>query len=388
MFKHTSFEDSPIMRSLTKVAHEKGWVTPTAPLVKQSAPIQDLTPTEDLMANVLKLTQGLRTVGFDKQAQELENHFVAYKKAQTLYGISNEKGEDLVDSAHPKGSHKLRDVDSTEATIETILDRHLQFVEVVNSKPTGKLASSRDIIQAVKMVLAQDASVNDNKIYSNLNYIFKIVNQVEQMVQKEVTLSIEFQQLTDLIKLTATNPTEDNLNEIISQLNNLKFHTKPHNWATLGFGGVTDDTWAQVEPLIDLAIRYTNHALQLRKNENINLGKSNVQQYPNPDAAAPTSTPELQVGEVTITSDPVISKGSQLVNALNAYKSVANVAKNPRALNWITQQIAEIEDVLQRYNKAEDTGQLAQVQEALTQEIQTKTNEVQDFYQKVVNLTK
>jgi hypothetical protein len=66
-----------------------------------------------------------------------------------LYETTKEKGEDLVDAAHPKGSHKLEGVDG-DATVETILDQHSKIVDIINKKPTGKLASSRDIINAVK----------------------------------------------------------------------------------------------------------------------------------------------------------------------------------------------------------------------------------------------
>src|SRR5258708_5643973 len=152
-YKHVKFEDSSTMRSLTKLAQDKGWIK-EEPVVKTASPVLDLQPSDNLLENLLKLCQGLRTSGFEKQAEELESKFVIYKQAQTnLYNVGGEEGEDLVHAAHPKGSHKLENVDSTEATFEDILDQHMKGVEVATKAPHGKLASSEDIVNAVKVAL-------------------------------------------------------------------------------------------------------------------------------------------------------------------------------------------------------------------------------------------
>jgi len=156
-FKHVKFQDSAVMRSLEKVAREKGLVkeqdlVKTASITKKA----DLTPSSTLTANLIKLSVGLREAGFDKYADEVETKFMAFKQADTLYQTSKEKGEDLVEEAHPKGSHKLEGVDADEAVFETILDQHLQNIKMIDKMPTGKLASSAEIVNAVKMVLGQD----------------------------------------------------------------------------------------------------------------------------------------------------------------------------------------------------------------------------------------
>lgn len=155
-FKHVKFEDSAVMRSLQKVATEKGWAKPE-PLTKSASSKLDLFPTTNLTENILKLCEGLRHQGFNKYADELEDKFVVYKQAAaaTLYETSSEEGEDLVDRAHPKGSHHLENVDSDEAVIETILDQHLKDTKMVEKKPTGKLSNSGEILDAVKTVLGQ-----------------------------------------------------------------------------------------------------------------------------------------------------------------------------------------------------------------------------------------
>lgn len=163
-FKHMKFEDSPTMRALEKVAKEKGLVKPETLEKKASVTKKaDYTPTPNLMENILKLCAGLRTQGLAKEAAELETNFLNYKQAQTLYETSKEKGEDLVNDAHPKGSHKLEGVEGEEATFETILDQHLKHLQMIEKKPTGKL-STASILKSVKKALGQEQKYTPDQI--------------------------------------------------------------------------------------------------------------------------------------------------------------------------------------------------------------------------------
>jgi hypothetical protein len=166
-FKHIKFEDSPVMRSLERIAKEKGLVKPSEPLIKTATPKTDLTPTPSLLTNLLKLCTGLREKGFEKQANELEVYLVNYKKAESIYETSKEKGEDLVHAAHPDGSHELEDVDviGDGAVFEDILDQMVKSLEVVNKKPTGKLSNAKAIDAAKKVVSASFlARKKDSKV--------------------------------------------------------------------------------------------------------------------------------------------------------------------------------------------------------------------------------
>lgn len=154
-FKHTNFDDSATMRSLIKVAAEKGWVK-QEPIQKTASVSEDLSPSDNLTENVIKLCSGLRNSGLDKFADELEIKFLTYKQANSLYGVHKEEGKDLIDAAHPKGGHKMEDL--ADAVIGTILENRLKILNVVNKKPTGKLASHLDIMKAVKVALGQDSS--------------------------------------------------------------------------------------------------------------------------------------------------------------------------------------------------------------------------------------
>lgn len=160
-FKHLKFEDSVTMRSLEKLAVSKGLVKPET-VVKTASKVEkkDFRPTNDFTLNILKLCEGLRASGFDKQASELESKFLLFKKeASDIYNTSKEVGEDLVDAAHPKGSHSLEGVEG-DAVVETIVDQKKKIEDIVNKKPTGKFASNKDLLRAVKLVLAEDTEVS------------------------------------------------------------------------------------------------------------------------------------------------------------------------------------------------------------------------------------
>jgi hypothetical protein len=161
-FKHTKHWDSELMRSLEKVAQEKGLIKPAA-LQKNAAVIKkaDITTTTNLMENILKLCNGMREQGLVVEANELEENFLNYKQAQTMYEAHKEKGEDLVERAHPEGSHKLEGVEGDEATFEDILDRHAKMLQMIEKKPSGKLSSAKSIIEAVKVALGAPPLVFD-----------------------------------------------------------------------------------------------------------------------------------------------------------------------------------------------------------------------------------
>lgn len=155
-FKHAKFEDSVIMRSLERVAREKGMIK-EEPLQKTASTHLDLSPTDSLMENILTLCAGLRQSGLNKYADELETNYLSYKRATNeLYQTDPNAGEKEIETAHPKGSHKLEGVAGDDlAVVEDILDRHLKMLDVVNKKPTGKLASSSEVLSAVKKALGQ-----------------------------------------------------------------------------------------------------------------------------------------------------------------------------------------------------------------------------------------
>jgi hypothetical protein len=169
-FKHLKFDDSEVMRSLARVGVEKGIVKEASTKTKSIHELvgKDLSSSNNLEQDIIKLCDGLRHAGFNKQASELESRFIMWKKADTMYQVSKEKGEDLIHAAHPEGSHKLKGVSGDNA-VRTVIDRRLAFLKLLNKEPTGKLSTAKEIIGAVKIALADgeaDHIMADRKKYA------------------------------------------------------------------------------------------------------------------------------------------------------------------------------------------------------------------------------
>jgi hypothetical protein len=220
------------------------------------------------MENIFKLCSGLRDQGLVKEASELETNYLNYKRAQTLYETSKETGEDLVQSAHPKGSHKLEGVDSDEATIEDILDQHAKSVEMVNKKPTGKLSSAAHLLREVKKALGQ-ASGKDalqDAIKADMDKINKAVARIDAKTNAELNFTIGSTYQTHIRDLSM-KPTIDSLKEIQGLLKKLHTRLDPSSWlhyATLGTSGLSEDSWAGVQSLLAEATAAVNDALTKR----------------------------------------------------------------------------------------------------------------------------
>jgi len=395
-FKHTN--DTPMMRSLTKVAQDKGWIK-EEPVVKTAAAKLDLVPTNDLLENVLKLCSGLRAAGFEKQANDIEDKFVVYKQAQSLYDVGGEKGEDLIHAAHPKGSHKLEGVEGNEATFEDILDKHNKFLNVVENKPTGKLASSQDVISAVKQVLTAvkvvTAADNLDNLYGQAKAAFQKFRQAYGNIAMQMGEdSNRNDNYFDILRRELDNKAVYNSQGLASALsetlNNFKSSMAP------GFFGdaAENQKWEDViTPMFEIANRYAEQfrgiISDILKIETTAKTESIKKQY-DPDAPAGevspgVEAPNLQIPEIEMTSNPVDIKGTTLINTLKAYESAVTVAKNSKASLYIKTQTAEIQDVMDRYERAEKTGQLATIKQDLIEEMNTKEIEVKDFYNRVVH---
>jgi len=159
-FKHINFLDSPVMRELERISKAKGEfnsssVESVVKKVAASKPKKKVSykPGKDLMQDILKLADGLRAKGFEKQADSLETKFFDYKKAEThLYRAIDEDGDDVIDFAHPHAAKPISD--SEHAKVPNILERHKKIVDVVNKQPTGKYgADVADIIKDAEDIL-------------------------------------------------------------------------------------------------------------------------------------------------------------------------------------------------------------------------------------------
>jgi hypothetical protein len=256
-FKHVKFGDSVTMRSLEKVAQEKGWIK-NDPITK-TASGPDLNPSVNFMENVVKLCSGLRHSGFDKYADELENAFVAYKQADKSYDVSNEKGEDLIEAAHPEGGHQMEGVEG-DAYVEDILEKHLKMLEVSNKEPTAK-KSSKDILKAVKTVLAQAPSAHSliNDANKDINIVFSMATRSGGLTAPVLSW---LEGRKNIIGKLVTQSEEDlsvaDINEAMSTIDSISRNLHPnamHNYLPefLNKGISTDVLWSKVSEKLQSA---------------------------------------------------------------------------------------------------------------------------------------
>ena len=267
-FKHNKFEDSEIMRSLEKVAVQKGLVKsePAKEMRKEAS--NNLSATGNLTQDIVKLCSGLRASGFIAQANEIEKNFIMFKQAETLYQTSKETGKDLVDAAHPDGSHQLKDL---KHKVLTITDRHEVLLDKVNKKPTGKLATSSDIIKAVKMALGQQNFLQTyNESYNSIVDNFKeLYSSYEGILNKAKEMGVDvlndddykadliFKRVDRIlgskIRLPKSNqiisaiPSKAALQELRDKLKNAYDRIKPHG--VFNARGVSAIDWEDLEPL-------------------------------------------------------------------------------------------------------------------------------------------
>ena len=263
-FKHVKFQDSPIMRSLERVAQEKGLIKPEL-LQKQAAVVKkaDFTPSSDLMENIFKLCEGMREQGLIKEASELETNYFNYKRAQTLYETTTEKGEDQIHAAHPEGSQQAEGVEGEEATFEDILDQHVKILQKVEKKPSGNLSSTAHILNEVKKALGEDTQDSlAATIKADLATVIKNVSRINTLSANELTFSI--QNYEDAIRDLMEDIKIDNLKKIKSWLGGLRHRLDPSgflHYTTFGAIGLSEDTWKGIQGLLSGAEHAINDAI-------------------------------------------------------------------------------------------------------------------------------
>lgn len=386
-FKHVNFNDSVTMRSLERVAREKGWIK-EEPIKKEAA--ADLSVSLNLTENIIKLCDGLRNSGFHKYADEIEHKFMNYKKAQSIYETSKETGEDLVDAAHPKGSHKLEGIDSSEAVIETIIDKHLAHIKMIEKKPTGKLGSSRDILKAVKTVLAQEETTESllNAIRGKLATVNSIMKKLDASTKDELTFSLGLMggYMSDITRLSS-NPTLDNLKKLKDTLNKLHTRLDPTSWlhyTTFGTSGLSEDTWSQVEGMIGSAQTAVQQAIEYRIRYNGIIAEQKMAPPP-PPPSAPVKLDEVKI-EGGSAFSPLLRQVNALKSKVSSWGAVGTIANNPALMQWVTSELAALDAIINRYSKVEDEqpDQVAALVPALQRELANENRDIGAFETKYV----
>jgi len=137
-FKHIGFSDSEVMRELEKQELKKD--DPTK-IVKCASQTVEYSPSNDLFQDIVSLARGLRTNGYVKEAESLETKLFIYKTAEThLYKVFEEEGEDLINFSHQDGDVEVAPSKEGYGKVETLTSQQKKIHDVVNKKPTGKLA--------------------------------------------------------------------------------------------------------------------------------------------------------------------------------------------------------------------------------------------------------
>lgn len=368
-FKHVKFEDSPIMRSLEKVAREKGLVKPEPPLQKTATLSKkaDLTPTPNLMENIFKLCAGLREQGRVVEASEVETNYLHYKQAQTLYEAHKEKGEDVINFAHPKGSHKLEGVAGDEATFEDILDQHAKILEKIQKKPTGKLSSAAQILNSVKRALGQDRGTLSNTVTQNMAIVNARMSRIASLSSE---LTVPITPYSTLVQQLTENPTIDNLKKLQGTFNDLHSRLDPSgsfHYLTFGAGGLSEDTWVGVQALLTDAQRAISNALAAR--QELKRQESISEVSPPPAISGGPSS------GVANTTEGLSLQFNALAQKIELYKSQAESAGSPNSeaiVAWLDKASA----LLKKYSDAYADNKFKS-DPKVTQNFNTKLNDIQ-----------
>ena len=385
-FKHTKFEDSATMRSLVKVAADKGWVK-SEPLKKTASVEEDLSPTTNLTENLVKLCAGLRKSGMDKFANELEDKLIAYKKAaNSLYDVSKEKGEDLVDSAHPKGGHTLEGLEG-DAHVETILETKLKMIQMVDKKPTGKLASHTNILRAVKIVLAEE-SVDEleKQIRGQLQAAYATWQKIKKIADEDLTIGMGHESTYSEV---VNNSTIDKIKDAKKTFNNSIWTVKPGL-----ITGVSENTWSIMQGLVPKVNGYYDKALELRTK--VNAIKAGALEKEDPTAGSGAGTGEKKDDKPLPPPPPhwknlpdgrsIMSplynnfkKIKSLKGTLANLKAIGGIANNTGAMKWIDEEIAALNAIDTRYTAVEWNDNAADLNGNMQAEIAAEEKDINAF---------
>jgi hypothetical protein len=266
----------------------------------------------------------MRAQGLEKEAAEVEMNYLNYKRAQTLYETSKEKGEDQIHAAHPDGSHKLEGMDTDEATFEDILDQHAKIIQVMDKKPSGKLSSAVQVLNSVKKVLGQKNL--DAIIASKINEVKQHWAQVDKIIKEEGGLSyvpeigrgIEYSTLSyGISKSLNREMSMERIKWLKDQINNIFSLIQPGVT-----GGVSVDAWEQLandkkELLTSLEVAYEfiqeKHAITTRQRKG----------QPNPEETV--VTPGSQTG-----GSQTDGRLATLIRNLDYYKAIAPTRLAPK----------------------------------------------------------
>ena len=392
-FKHVKFTDSPTMRSLEKMALGNG-----APIEKKASterPKKDMTPTNNVFENLTKLCSGLRDIGLSRYADELEHNYMNYKQADAAY-LTNTKdsGEKMLQEAHPEGSPKISD--SQYAVIENIIDQQLKTIKMVEKTPTGKLASSNDIIDAVKLSLGQvgnplspptkEPTTEDEKHKARMYFAAEQIQQILPKLEKVHKIVYRYfsdsttydnrmiwnleQLYGSLSKIRSGMFSKSDLSDISTDIRDMIHHTN--------FGGDLidlDDYMADKRAEILTLLFQSQHHASLA--EQIYLGKKDdvVTKYfeqlkEKPEVSVGPVQPGTPVSTIFGTIEQLIKRIDVLVEKIDH----TNDSAAPKSIEFLTNTKGALNRLKIYYSRLDESSQLRGVDAFKEQVMKHKRN--------------
>lgn len=114
---------------------------------------------------LVSLANDLESMGEVEAAGSVDKQIVLYKEAaDKLYDVTGEKGEDLINQAHPGGGPTLVPAAEEGGKVETIVEEHKKVVDKATKQPTGKYAEMMNKLVATANLLEKEGDTEAAKI--------------------------------------------------------------------------------------------------------------------------------------------------------------------------------------------------------------------------------
>lgn len=156
--KKIKFSDSPVMRSYEQVAIDRGMVKQDE-IMKKASIENKYAASEDLLLDLLKLSEGLKENNYLKEADELDRKIALYKQAKGEYSK-------ILEEAHPEGSVEVAGASDGHGIVDTLESQHDRLMK----KLFGKKATSEldNVVKKAAIVIGLDKFGQD--VLSNYFY--------------------------------------------------------------------------------------------------------------------------------------------------------------------------------------------------------------------------
>jgi hypothetical protein len=361
--------------------------------------VETKTSSSQLTANILNMCNSLRSEGFETYADALESKLVLFKIADThLYRAHNEDGEDVINFAHPDGDHTVEDATDHNGDVETQLSQHKKIVDILHKQPTGKLASTKNILSMVKVAL-NIKNADNEAIRSTLNESLQKVTAAYELTKKTSDIGWfgkgRFENILTDIREKQRNISAENLFAIKKDIAYATSYIAAanHNIGQRYIDGLKDAflNWEDVSPIDNSWERMGRVYLGSIKFVD-ELSVNQVLDLLN-DASNLIDEAKQQLGVQSISEVPLSSPLASLraqVNALiqkiNKWRLNANIKADASLMTWINNESVALNTILKKYSSVApaDTQQQSL---NMQKEIAAEAADIDAFESKYISAT-